>query len=1386
MNAKRFLKILSIMVAMIFATQQCVFALPKVDEIVSGDVDIEYRDTNSMTINATDNTVINFSSFDILANESVIVVLPSTDSRILNRVTGNNSSDLLGTLNCNGLFVLVNVSGIHVGPAAEINAGSLILATRGITDTDFLKGSYVFEKMSEDQLDMLLLNEGKITVAKGGFGVLIAGAVENKGIIAAPAGRIVLAGADAVKLDITADGLISVAIEAEAASSILDCNGDPVTEQIMNTGTIEANGGMVILKAESVTDVFRKAINLDGFIMANRMDDTEGVVRIVADNDVDIDGEVKASCVEIRNTDEQAPIHVSMGQGRVESGSTHLFGDIVLHDFGCLTPGTGIYFEAGKTYTFEGRTKIQGEPGYDGLIELRSSEEGSSWYSSFSGTQEISYVAIQDAHNTGDAVKARPSTNRGNCVNWDTDPVWDGGGVTLYWSDSFNWDTNTVPTAFDVVTFDGTSTRDSIADAGFNATNTIATFDINAGYTGVITLETDLTVTGNYTQNAGTFNETVSYTGTNPFELTVNGIFSQPAGTFRDHSAGTAAVRVSSAGELQQIQIDGGAALAENYVQYGDIDLSGIANFDPIGDSTTQFTGTYNGNRYTISNLTIYRPEEKNVGLFGDISNAEMRNVSLESGSVTGLGSDIGALAGCCSGSTIVGSHAAVAVATAAHVCGTGIGGLIGSSSGSTITDSYTTGDIYAWCCGGGLVGQAQGTTITDCYATGTVTGTGDNSFFGGLVGGVSGNAITRCYATGDVSGLYGIGGLVSWSQGGTITDSYATGTVTGVCGAVGGLAGGGGGTITNCYATGEVIGPGGGCGSLVGSSGGTYSGNFWNTDTPSAADPQGAGTGITTAQMKTKSTFTNAGWDLDSTWNMIDGTTYPFLRWRYPAYVTGTTYSDQGSTVLGGAAVALAINGTLQSNTATADAFGFYYLLIEKAISDGDSLLAYIDNNVTKGNVVSVTSTSDIPDLDIYGSSIIARHDNAGPVTNSAFSAAKGLLADPDILYSVSGTTVDMDTDLLIWSGKTYAPGGDIEVSKDFINNGIFTPGSHTVTFDGSGTSLISGSSTFNNFTCTTPGKHLTFEHNRTQTITGTLTLNGQDAGTEIVLNSDDDTNRFTFNIHGSQDLSYVDVSNSQVDSTGGVFNINVQNYVKGMNTDADEADPRWKFISADDSSSESTVPELPELPELPNPVDTQGPAESADISGCEEPAEIINVGEAPADTEGPADTPDSTDTPDSADTPDSTDTANSSDTSDSTETENSVDTTDTAGTADSTETENSADTTDTEDSPDTEDPASSGDSTNTTADGTEESADKADISGFRLEEVGNQYKKRYTQGKYRTVVIVFEGAVVVSSYDEKGPVVTEEVFLSAGQETSIEGTVSTENSSLDGKWKD
>ncbi|MFA6143131.1 MAG: filamentous hemagglutinin N-terminal domain-containing protein, partial [Candidatus Omnitrophota bacterium] len=138
-KSKRELNVVIMIALILLSSASFSFALPTVDEIKEGTATITVDESGTnMTINASNNAIINYSSFNINENESLNVMLPDASSQILNRVTGSSMSNIYGSLTCNGLFVLVNVNGINVGPNAHIDAARLILSTRDISDSDFL------------------------------------------------------------------------------------------------------------------------------------------------------------------------------------------------------------------------------------------------------------------------------------------------------------------------------------------------------------------------------------------------------------------------------------------------------------------------------------------------------------------------------------------------------------------------------------------------------------------------------------------------------------------------------------------------------------------------------------------------------------------------------------------------------------------------------------------------------------------------------------------------------------------------------------------------------------------------------------------------------------------------------------------------------------------------------------------------------------------------------------------------------------------------------------------------------------------------------------------------------------------------------------------------
>ncbi|RBQ31512.1 hypothetical protein CRU92_06985 [Arcobacter sp. FW59] len=162
--------------------------------------------------------------------------------------------------------------------------------------------------------------------------------------------------------------------------------------------------------------------------------------------------------------------------------------------------------------------------------------------------------------------------------------------------------------------------------------------------------------------------------------------------------------------------------------------------WNPIGGSIG-FTGTFDGKGFTISDLYINRPTQKDIGLFGYIGIATIKNIGLENLSISGKNY---------------------------------VGGLVGYNDG-TILNSYASGTVVGngdFSSVGGLVGWNAG-TIENSYALGSVGSGATGSIVGGLVGFHDYGKIENSYASGTVSGGSDVGGLVGGKLSGTISNSF-------------------------------------------------------------------------------------------------------------------------------------------------------------------------------------------------------------------------------------------------------------------------------------------------------------------------------------------------------------------------------------------------------------------------------------------------------------------------------------------------------------------------------------------------------------------------------------------------------------------------------------
>ncbi len=340
-----------------------------------------------------------------------------------------------------------------------------------------------------------------------------------------------------------------------------------------------------------------------------------------------------------------------------------------------------------------------------------------------------------------------------------------------------------------------------------------------------------------------------------------------------------------------------------------DIDLSGIhwsVAVVPI------FTGCFDGGSHIIRNMEM--SGGGSLGLFGYLGEMSwVRNLGLEGGSVNGTGEYVGSLVGVNDDGTLSNCYSTVNVdgnrivgglvgkslydGSVSNCYSTGdvsgadwsVGGLVGFNLGS-VSNCYSTGDVSGNEGVGGLVGNnGDEGSVCSCYSTGDVSG---NEGVGGLVGD-NDNVISHCYSAGDVNGLDKVGGLAGGNQDGAhVNCCYSTGTVSGED-KVGGLVGyNNEGSVRYCYSTGYTTGTGLCVGGLVGENEeGDVWQCFWNIQT-SGQIASDAGTGKTTTEMQTASTFLEAGWDFvdetengtDDIWWILKGQDYPRLWWELDA----------------------------------------------------------------------------------------------------------------------------------------------------------------------------------------------------------------------------------------------------------------------------------------------------------------------------------------------------------------------------------------------------------------------------------------------------------------------------------------------------------------------
>lgn len=263
-----------------------VSAGPEHGQVVAGEASISQGAGVTTIDQFSARAVINWESFNVGANESVHFKQPNASSATLNRVMGNDPSNILGRISANGQVFLVNPNGVLFGRTAQIDVGSLVASTANIADPDFMSGRMRFSETGK--AGAVVENAGIITVADGGFAALVGAGVRNSGIINARLGKVSLASGDAFTLDLHGDQLINLIVDPSTLVALTDARGVPLTNYVDHTGSINAEGGRVALTVSTAKRLLDNVVNVSGIIRATGFESRAGTISLVGDAETQI------------------------------------------------------------------------------------------------------------------------------------------------------------------------------------------------------------------------------------------------------------------------------------------------------------------------------------------------------------------------------------------------------------------------------------------------------------------------------------------------------------------------------------------------------------------------------------------------------------------------------------------------------------------------------------------------------------------------------------------------------------------------------------------------------------------------------------------------------------------------------------------------------------------------------------------------------------------------------------------------------------------------------------------------------------------------------------------------------------------------------------------
>ena len=295
-NGRNFLKynVIALAISALFAKSLLAQGLVN-PNVVAGQATINaVNQTNTVIQQTTNKAVIHWEKFTIPKDNVVNFQQPDTSSITLNRVLGSQKSEIYGSLKANGQVLLLNPNGTLIGENGSINAHGFMATTHQISNDQFMNGSYSLRK--NNKLSGDIKNLGVIDIADGGYAVLSADKVVNKGVIGARLGTVALAAGEAITIDLVGDQLLSFQVDSVIS--------DKSQKSVTNSGKISAKGGLVLVTAKAASNIVESVVNSTGVVEAVSVKNSNGKIVFTSGSEgtTSIEGTVDVSGKNIGET----------------------------------------------------------------------------------------------------------------------------------------------------------------------------------------------------------------------------------------------------------------------------------------------------------------------------------------------------------------------------------------------------------------------------------------------------------------------------------------------------------------------------------------------------------------------------------------------------------------------------------------------------------------------------------------------------------------------------------------------------------------------------------------------------------------------------------------------------------------------------------------------------------------------------------------------------------------------------------------------------------------------------------------------------------------------------------------------------------------------------